>query len=67
VNGLSFQGVTFGFEVAGTGSTDAGNSGGGPSAATVAEVSCLEGNAAGELTLRFDKRGRDYLNSTSDP
>jgi hypothetical protein len=55
VNGLSFRGVTFGFEVAGAGSTDARYNGGGPSAATVAEVPCLEGNAAGELTLRFDK------------
>jgi hypothetical protein len=55
VNGLSFRGITFGFEVAGTGSTDARYNGGGPSAATVAEVPCLEGNAAGELTLRFDK------------
>ena len=55
VNGLSIQGVTFGFEVEGAGSTDAHYDGGGPGLAGAVQCPCLEGNAGGELTLRFDK------------
>ena len=55
VNGLSVQGVTFGFEVAGVSSTDAFYDGGGPALSAIADCPCLEGDAAGELTLRFDK------------
>ncbi len=53
-NGLTFGGVTFGFEVAGSPSTDATYGSFGPGSTTYVQDPSLEGNSAGTLRLRFD-------------
>lgn len=53
VNGLTFQGVTFGFTVGGNPSTDAVYSGIGPGSIAYVQDTSLEGNAGGVLTLNF--------------
>jgi hypothetical protein len=53
VNGLSYQGVTFGFTVGGSASTDANYHSGGPGTITYVQDPSLEGNSAGILTLDF--------------
>lgn len=53
VNGLTYQGVTFGFTVGGNASTDAVYSGIGPGSIAFLQDTTLEGNAAGVLTLNF--------------
>jgi hypothetical protein len=53
VNGLSYKGVTFGFTIGGSPSTDALYSDVGPGAITFLQDRTLEGNAAGILTLDF--------------
>jgi hypothetical protein len=55
VNGLSFRGVTFGFEVGGVPSTDADYHSFGPGQITFVQDPSLEGDARGVLTLEFDK------------
>lgn len=55
VDGLQFGGVTFGFQVAGSPSTDASYGAFGPGSITYVQDPSLEGNAAGTLTLRFDQ------------
>lgn len=55
VDGLHFGGVTFAFDVAGSPSTDASYGAFGPGATTYVQDPSLEGNAAGTLTLRFDR------------
>ncbi len=53
VDGLSFNGVTFGFTVGGAPSTDANYNSFGPGIITYVQDPSLEGNAAGTLTLDF--------------
>jgi opacity protein-like surface antigen len=53
VNGLSYNGVTFGFGVSGSPSTDAYYNAIGPGILTYVQDSSLEGNAQGILTLDF--------------
>ena len=53
VDGLSYGGVTFGFTVGGSPSTDAYYGAGGPGALTYLQGGSLEGNAQGILTLDF--------------
>jgi len=53
VNGLTYQGVTFGFTVGGNYSTDAVYAGIGPGSITYLQDPTLEGNSAGILTLDF--------------
>ena len=55
VNGLHFGGVTFGFSLGGSPSTDAFYGGLGPGTITFVQDPSLAGNAAGTLTLRFDQ------------
>lgn len=52
-NGVSVLGVTFGFVVGGLPSTDAIYNQIGPAPQTFIQCPCLEGNAAGVLTLNF--------------
>ncbi|MBN1805536.1 MAG: hypothetical protein JW837_09810 [Sedimentisphaerales bacterium] len=53
VNGLSYSGVTFGFKVGGSPSTDAVYNGIGPGTLTYLQDPTLEGTTAGILTLDF--------------
>lgn len=53
VDGLSFSGVTFGFEVGGAPSPDASYNSSGPGLLTLVQDPVLEGDAAGILTLDF--------------
>lgn len=53
VNGLTYQGVTFGFKVGGIDSTDANYNSHGPGSITYVQDPSLEGDAAGTLTLDF--------------
>jgi hypothetical protein len=53
VNGLSYSGVTFGFKVGGSPSTDAVYNGIGPGTLTYLQDPSLEGTTAGILTLDF--------------
>jgi len=53
VDGLSYKGVTFGFAVGGSPSTDARYSAIGPGVLTYVQDTSLEGNARGILTLDF--------------
>jgi hypothetical protein len=53
VNGLSYMGVTFGFKVDGSPSTDAVYHGIGPGTLTYLQDPSLEGTTAGILTLDF--------------
>ena len=53
VNGLSYMGVTFGFKVGGSPSTDAVYNGIGPGMLTYLQDPTLEGTTAGILTLDF--------------
>jgi hypothetical protein len=53
VDGLSYMGITFGFEVGGIPSTDATYNGIGPGTLTYLQDPTLEGTAAGILTLDF--------------
>lgn len=53
VNGLTYQGVTFGFTIGGNPSTDAVYAGIGPGSIAYLQDTTLEGNAAGVLTLDF--------------
>src|SRR5207253_4949777 len=50
-NGLTFNGVTFGFKIAGVDSTDATFGGTGPGTTTFVVDPSLEGNINGVLTL----------------
>jgi len=54
VDGLNYNGVTFGFTVGGSPSADAVYNDIGPGSITYLQDSSLEGNAAGILTLDFD-------------
>ena len=54
VNGLSYNGVTFGFTIGGSPSTDAVYNDIGPGSITYLQDASLEGNSAGTLTLDFD-------------
>jgi hypothetical protein len=54
VDGLSFSGVTFGFEIGGVPSGDAVYNGLGPGVTTYVQDPSLEGSAFGTLTLQFD-------------
>ena len=53
VDGLSFEGVTFGFTVGGIGSTDATYDSGNGGNCTFTQDPVIEGDAAGTLTLDF--------------
>ena len=53
VDGLSYMGITFGFEIAGIPSNDATYNGIGPGMLTYLQDPTLEGNAAGILSLDF--------------
>jgi hypothetical protein len=53
VNGLSYNGVTFGFKVGGVASTDAVYNAIGPGTLTYVQDPTLEGTTAGILTLDF--------------
>jgi hypothetical protein len=55
VNGLSYNGVTFGFKVSGHSSTDAVYNGIGPENLVYLDDPTLEGTTAGILTLDFNK------------
>lgn len=55
VDGLSFSGVTFGFQIGGVPSTDANYGAFGPGSTTFVQDPSLEGNSAGVLTLTFDQ------------
>jgi len=55
VDGLSYMGVTFGFRIGATPSADANYNSGGPGSVVFVQDPSLEGNAAGTLTLIFDK------------
>ena len=61
VNGLSYRGVTFGFTVGGSPSTDAHYNSGGPGIATFVQDPSLEGDAAGILTLGFEPQPTNQL------
>jgi hypothetical protein len=54
VDGLSFNGVTFGFQIGGIPSADAVYNGFGPGVTTYVQDPSLEGSATGALTLQFD-------------
>ena len=54
VNGLSHKGVTFGFNIEGSPSSDAYYNAIGPGTLTYIQDTSLEGNAQGTLTLDFD-------------
>jgi len=54
VDGLKFEGVTFGFTVAGSASTDAHYDAANGGQQTATQDPVLEGNAGGVLTLDFD-------------
>lgn len=53
VSDLTYQGVTFGFTIAGSASTDANYNASGPGAITYIQDPSLEGDAAGILSLNF--------------
>jgi len=53
VDGLSYMGVTFGFKVGGSPSTDAVYNGIGPGTLTYLQDPSMEGTTAGVLTLDF--------------
>ncbi len=53
VNGVSLNGVTFGYTVGGIGSTDATFGGGGPGTTLYTTPPQLEGGTAGVLTMNF--------------
>lgn len=55
VHGLSFSGVTFGFEVEGVPDLDANYGGFGPDGVAYLELQVLEGTTAGILTFIFDQ------------
>jgi hypothetical protein len=55
VDGLSFRGVTFGFQVGGVPSADAHYGAFGPGTTVVVQDPSLEGDSNGTLTLTFDK------------
>jgi hypothetical protein len=55
VDGLSFNGVTFGFQIGGAPSTDAHYHAFGPGTTTFVQDPSLEGNPNGTLTLSFDQ------------
>ena len=55
VNGLSTAGITFGFTVGGSPSTDANYNAGGPGSGEFVQDPSLEGNSAGTLSIAFDK------------
>lgn len=55
VNGLTVEGVTFGFTVGGSPSVDARYNSGGPTPGPYIACPCLEGDALGTLTITFDK------------
>ena len=55
VDGLYFNGVTFGFQIGGFSSNDAWYHAGGPGQITYVQDPSLEGNAMGTLTLTFDQ------------
>jgi hypothetical protein len=55
VDGLSFNGVHFGFQIGGASSTDANYNSAGPGQITYVNDPSLEGDAAGTLTLTFDQ------------
>ena len=55
VQGLSVNGVTFGFTIAGVASADAVYAGAGPGTTTWIQDPSLEGSAFGTLTLTFDQ------------
>jgi hypothetical protein len=55
VDGLSYNGITFGFKISGHSSTDAVYNGIGPESLVYLDDPTLEGTAAGILTLDFDK------------
>ncbi|MHC4558541.1 MAG: hypothetical protein ACYTFW_08945 [Planctomycetota bacterium] len=61
VDGLSYMGVTFGFTVGGSPSTDALYNTIGPGAVTYLQDPVLEGDAAGILTLDFGPLPTDQL------
>lgn len=72
VNGLTFQGITFGFTVGGNPSTDATFGGSGPGTITFVQDPSLEGNSAGVLTIDFTGGPTSTLSfgvavSTTDP
>jgi hypothetical protein len=52
-NGVSLMGVTFGFTISGSPSSDATFNHGGPGIMTFVQCPCLEGNGAGTLTMNF--------------
>jgi hypothetical protein len=54
-DGLSFSGVTFGFQIGGASSTDAHYNAFGPGATEFVQDPSLEGNSNGALTLSFDQ------------
>ena len=55
VDGLSFSGVTFGFQIGGVPSADAYYGGSGPGSIAFVQDPSLEGNSGGVLTLTFDQ------------
>ena len=55
VDGLSLEGVSFAFEVDGAPSMDARYNAFGPSPGPFIDCPCIEGAAAGKLTITFDK------------
>jgi len=55
VDGLNFNGVTFGFQIGGVPSLDAYYHEGGPGQITYVQDPSLQGNTAGTLTLTFDQ------------
>ena len=55
VNGLSVEGVTFGFSLNGHPFNDANYNSFGPDPGPFVQCPCLEGNTRGTLTLTFDK------------
>lgn len=55
VDGLSVSGVDFKFQVGGVSSTDADYNSFGPPPIAYVQCPCMEGDAAGTLTLTFDK------------
>jgi hypothetical protein len=55
VDGLSFSGVTFGFQIGGVPSADANYGGFGPGSITFVQDPSLEGSSDGVLTLTFDQ------------
>jgi hypothetical protein len=55
VDGLSFNGVTFGFEIGGAPSNDANYNAFGPGTITFVQDPSIEGDSNGALTLSFDQ------------